>query len=511
MRPRLHKPDRFELAALGVFAAVSLWILGLDVWRAAVLGQVWTGADSIYGVDQFQYMAWVREASHHVLVSNLFVLHATPADYFQPAIVFSGGLAALGLSPALALLIWKPVAVTALFFASRGYINRSLLGVWERRAALMLVLFFGSFTILYGSVETIGDLFPGFLAWGYPFALLGLAAMAAALLAYERARTRGTLLWLPGALGAVAGLLHPWHGALLIAVVLGAEVALPRERGRAMSVVRLPLLTVAIAALPLLYYLALGRIDSDWGLAKTASKHSFPLLAIMLELAPLLLPALLAYRRRPTDFLTAANLAWPVAAFAVFGISTTGFAATPLHAFQGITLPLSVLAVGTVQQVGFRRLPHPLAWGAAAVVAFTVPGTIWQLETARRMTRPQPGNSNFIRRSERRALDFLARDAGPGGVISRLYLGQLVPAATGRHTFVGDCLWSQPGCRAREATVSELFAGTLNPATARDFVLAHAARFLLADCRPGTDLAKLLGRLLVSVHRFGCASVYEVE
>lgn len=510
MRLRLRNPLYFDLAVLGAFMLVSLWILGLDLWQVVAHGRVWTGADSIYGVDQFQYMAWVREASRHVLVSNLFVLHPTPADYFQPAVVVSGGLTAAGLAPWLALLIWKPVAVLAVFWAMSAYVKRSLGTLWARRAALVLALFFGSFTILYGSVQTIGDLFPGFLAWGYPFALLGLAAMVAGLIAYERARSERWLPWLPGVLGAVAGMLHPWHGALLIAIVLGAEVVLPRRRRVTLSDLALPLVTAALAALPLAYYVLLGRIDPDWGLARAASKHSFPLGAVVLELAPLLLPALLAYRWRPRRFLAAASLVWPLASFAVFGLSTTGFAATPLHAFQGITLPLSVLAVGRLQQLGFRRLPHPLAWGSALVLGFTVPGTVWQLETARRMTRPQPGNSNFITHSERRALDYLARDPQPGGVISRIYLGQLVPGATGRHTFVGDCLWSQPGCAGRQVTVRDLFAGTLRPAAARAFLQAEQARFLLDDCRPSPDLRELLGPLVLDVHRFGCATLYEL-
>jgi len=554
MRLRPGNADPFELLVLVALMLVSVWVVGLDLWRAAAHGQVWTGADGIYGIDQYQYMAWVRAASQHVLVSNLFVLRATPADYLQPAIVVSGGLTALGLAPWLALLIWKPVAVIALFAAVRAHIRRSLGdpaipvgeaaaaasattageaaaasttpageaaaaasapptspagGVWPTRAALALALFFGSFTILYGSVGTIGDMFPGFLAWGYPFALLALAAMVAGVLVYARARARGVISWWPGVLGAVAGLLHPWHGALLIGVVLGAETVLLKARRPRLPQLALAALTVALSMAPLVYYVLLGRIDPDWGMAKAASKHAFPFGAAALELAPLLICALPAYRRRPRDFLAAVNLVWPPVAFALFGLSTTGLAATPLHALQGITLPLSVLAVGGAQPV-LRRLPHPLLWGAALVAAFTIPGTLWQLQNAQRTVRPRAGDANFITRDERHALDYLARDPRPGGVLSRLYLGQLVPATTGRRTFVGDCLWSQPDCSDRQVAVVDLFTGRLPPTAARAFVRAQPARFLLADCRPTADLTRLLGRLVRSVHRFGCATVYEV-
>ena len=114
---RRRRLDRFELGVLVAFGAVSLWVLALDLLQVVVHGRVWTGTDGVYIVDQLQYLAWIRSASHHVLVSNLFVLRSTPADYFQPAVVISGGLTALGLSPAISLLLWKPVAVAAVFFS----------------------------------------------------------------------------------------------------------------------------------------------------------------------------------------------------------------------------------------------------------------------------------------------------------------------------------------------------------------------------------------------------------
>jgi hypothetical protein len=508
---RARRIDWFELAVLAGFAAVSVWVVALDLWHTIGTGRVWTGADSFWGIDQFQYMAWVQDASRHLLVSNLFVLHSTPHDYFQPAIAVSGGLSALGLPPWLSLLLWKPIAVVALFYAVRGYVNRGLANRGARRAALVLALFFGSFTFVYGAVGTIGDLFPGFLAWGYPFALLGMAAMVAGLLSYDSARTNGSLRWSPGVLGAVASLLHPWNGALLIAVVIGGELIIPRrDRGTQRQLAQLGL-TVAMTVLPLGYYVLLGHVDLSWRLARQASKHAYPLWPIVLELAPLLLPALLAYRKRPRTFLGAASRLWPIAAFALFGLSTTRYAATPVHAFQGVTIPLSVLAVDSIRRLGFVRLPHPVVCGSVLIAAFTIPPTVWQMNIARRMVRPQSGNGNFITKDERRALHYLARDPRPGGVISRLYLGQLVPAQTGRHTFVGDCLWSQPGCRDRQVTVRKLFTGGLMRADARRFIATQHARFLLADCRQTVRLDKLLPEIIVAVHRFGCAAVYEVE
>jgi hypothetical protein len=73
--PRRRRLDRFELSVLIVFAAVSVWVLAIDLGRVVFDGATWTGTDGVYIVDQMQYLAWIKDASHHFLVSNLFVLH----------------------------------------------------------------------------------------------------------------------------------------------------------------------------------------------------------------------------------------------------------------------------------------------------------------------------------------------------------------------------------------------------------------------------------------------------
>src|SRR6185437_2218108 len=121
---RKRKLDSFDLVVFWVFAAVSMWVVFVDLWQVVVNGRVWTGTDGVYIVDQMQYLAWIRDASHHVLSSNLFVLRATPHDYFQPAVVISGAITALGVAPWLSLLLWKPVAVIAGFWPARSYTRR---------------------------------------------------------------------------------------------------------------------------------------------------------------------------------------------------------------------------------------------------------------------------------------------------------------------------------------------------------------------------------------------------
>jgi hypothetical protein len=513
--PRRRRLDGFDLFVLIAFAAVSVFVLALDVGRVVFDGAIWTGTDGVYIVDQMQYLAWIRDASHHFLTSNLFVLRGTPADYFQPAVVISGGLTALGMSPTLALLLWKPVAVVGFFFGVRAYAHRSVSGVWPRRAILVLALFFGSYTLSYGSWTVLGDLFPGFLSWGYVFGLMALAAMVWALVAYEDARGTGRRLWLPGLLGALASLLHPWNGELLIGLVVAAELVMLASRRYGRDNLRLTAATVVGTGVPLLYYAILGKADINWKLAQLASKHAFSFWVIALAVLPLLLPAIVAYRKRPTTFLAATTRVWPLAAFAIFLLSGTSLGATPLHAFQGITLPLAVLAVEGLQLIGWRRLPRPVLIGAVAVALFTIPATAEELSIAHTLAAPTPENANFIRRDERSALDYLAKDKEPGSVLTRSYLGAAVPGRTGRHTYIGDCLWSEPGCMTLTFNAQWLFAGAPSgnptPDAAQSFVLGSGARFLLADCETTMDIPRLLGPIIRSTHSFGCAAVYEVQ
>lgn len=529
---RRRRIDWFDLAVLTAFGGVSVWALALDLWQVLAHARAWSGTDGVYLVDQMQYLAWISDASRHGLASNLFVLRDTPADYFQPAVALSGVISALGVAPWLSLLLWKPVAVGGAFYAARQYARRSLAGRGCRRAALVLGLFFGSFSLVYGSFGVVGDLYPGFLLWGYPFGLLALAAMLLALLAYERGRARGRFTWAPALLGALASSLHPWQGEVLILTVIGAELATWRagdSRRLARRVVLgdrgglrgladrhapravLPAVTVIVTAIPLLYYAILGQADLSWHLARGASKHSFSLWTIVLALAPLALPAAFAYRGRPPSFLAAATRSWPVAALGVYLISATGLSATPLHAFEGITIPLAVLAVQAARRGAWRRLPRArmLAW--AAVVVATVPATLYELSSARGLVAPASGNANFITAGERDALSYLSRSTAPGGVITRFYLGSLVPGASGRRTFVGDCLWSQPHCTARAKATQKLLDGSLSPLAARSLVLRSGARFVLADCQSAAKLARLLAPITDAVHRFGCASVYTVN
>jgi hypothetical protein len=86
----------------------------------------------------------------------------------------------------------------------------------------------------------------------------------------------------------------------------------------------------------------------------------------------------------------------------------------------------------------------------------------------------------------------------------------IVPAETGRNTYVGGCQWSQPDCAGRTVAVQSLFKGTMAPAAARSFVLGTGARFVLSGCGWGSNVGQVLAPITTAVHRYGCASVYEI-
>jgi hypothetical protein len=116
----------------------------------------------------------------------------------------------------------------------------------------------------------------------------------------------------------------------------------------------------------------------------------------------------------------------------------------------------------------------------------------------------------FIRSSEQEAFNYLATAATPGSVLSTVYLGQLVPDETGRNTWVGIASWT-PEFSRRVTGAEQFFSGELSRAASAKLVRSTRVRFLLADCSHTKDLSSILGTMIQSKVRFGCATVYEVK
>ncbi len=243
--------------------------LVLFLLRAAQLHAIFTGADGligadgVLGADQLQYLAWARDAGSHLLASDLFTLAPSGHVYLQPLFLISGLLGRLGLSLSLAYLLWKPVAVIALFIAATAWSRRFFAdGVGARSAAVALALFLCtplaavySWTQAAGapfrfSLYLLGDeLLAAGKLWGYLPSALGLALVPLALLALERGidprgfgpaaqRARSMAdapgAWLTAVLASLgASWLHPWQGVTLIIIYGGLAVWRRLRPGRA--------------------------------------------------------------------------------------------------------------------------------------------------------------------------------------------------------------------------------------------------------------------------------------
>jgi hypothetical protein len=75
---------------------------------------------------------------------------------------------------------------------------------------------------------------------------------------------------------------------------------------------------------------------------------------------------------------------------------------------------------------------------------------------------------------------------------------------------MGHLSWT-PDFARRAAAAEALFTGGLRPERAQQLVRSTGARILVSDCRHRADLRPILGPVLASAKRFGCAAVYEVR
>lgn len=514
---RFRAGNWFDLGLLVIFFLVSLWVLYLNLHEAHVLHLVWAGTFNTNPTDQLQYLAWIRDASHHLLVSDMFVVGPTSHNYLNPLTAAAGGLSALGVAPRYALLVFQPIAVILLFLAVRSYTRRALGSAWKYRAALVLALFFG----VPGHV--VVDVWIPFLSWGYVPATLGMAAMTGALVCYDYASRRRCPIWVPALLGLLAAWLHPWHGEELALIILlveaGRSVSAPAGSAAATVTARsgnrrrlaLAAGTVIATSAPLVYVWLLDRMDPIWHLANLASARATmrPPGLLLIACLPLLIFSPFAYLRRPTSLTSASARAWPIAAVIVCILTYLGIGEDPWHALSGVTIPLAVLSVegvGGLLRYRFRILP---VLGTLAVVLATVPVTIQMLQWA---SADSHYKNDLIHPGEAEALAYLAKPGEAGAVLTTGKLGAIVPEATDRASYNGSYAWSVPGAGARSARADRLFYRhkRLGAKAAARFVSGTGVRFVLSPCGAHPDVERALRPILAAVRHFGCASVYRI-
>jgi hypothetical protein len=514
--------DRFELIALLALAALGTAALAGLLLRVWTRGGVLSGGEGYVVVDQLQYLAWLRQASDHIGAGNPFDLQDGPHGLVHPGVMLSGLLHALGLGVIAAYAVWKPVAVVVLFTGTLLYVRRFLARSGDRHLALVLALFTASPVaalvgwLLLGGQERkfqfdflSGEFWPVNYLWGYPFTAIAVGVMPLGMLAYERARSGGGrgMFAAAAAAGLLSSWLQPWQGATFALVLVGAEaICLRRQGGTVAQAARNLAAPLAATAVPLVYYFVLSQTDASWELANHANDvPRWPLWVTVVGLAPLALPALLAYRLPAPDFGSVALRLWPLAALLVFYQPAGTF---PFHALQGLALPLVVLGViGVRHWLGDRPLSPALA--VAVVVLMVVPGTLYRFDDLRGAVNKsfQPF---FLTLEEDEALAYLEATDEPGGVLAPLYTAQVVPAHTGRESWLGAISWT-PDYAVRRAQAEDLFAGRMSRAEAERLVRRSGARFLLSDCQARADIGPLVGAVTEPPVRFGCAAVYRVR
>jgi hypothetical protein len=307
-----------------------------------------------------------------------------------------------------------------------------------------------------------------------------------------RGRTRAA-----AALAFVASWIHPWQGEQLALTFAGA-VALDRRPLRE----RMHLAAVAAATLPpIAYFALLGHYSYDWEIARRqAHSGDVHVWALAVVLAPLALPALLGMRRVRDDVGERLLALLPIACLVAFAITPT----VRSHALGGITIPLAILATRGWARIGWSRAVGVAT--ACAVVAMSI------VQQGRLLGQKadSPLQPYLIGQDEHAALRYLARAPESGGVLARLPFASLVPGYTGRQTFAGHESWT-PDPAVRFTLADRLIAQATDPATARRFVTATHARFVLADCGANAALTRTLAPITASSHRFGCATVYTLR
>jgi len=519
--PARRRPDLFEAAVLAALAALALSVLGGLLLKVWLRGGVVTGGDGYLVADPLQYLDWARQAGEYGLIGNRQDLAPGDRAFLHPGLLISGGLWRLGFGPALAYLIWKPVAVGVLFAGALGLVRRHLDRRDDRRLALVLALLACSpvaALVGWGGIGDAGDklqvdfitgeLWSGAYLWGYLFTAIAVGLVPLSLLAYERGRDGGGIRWL--GLAAAGGLLcawlQPWQGATFAFVIAGAEVVLLRRGHRPVAAARDLAGPIAATAAPLCYYALLARYDPAWELAGAVNDMPrWSWWVLIVGLLPFAPPAAFAYLLPAPDFGAVALRAWPFAALLVY---FQPFGTFPFHAFQGLTPPLVVLGMLALRaRLGHR--PLRLWPAAAAVVLLVVVGTAyraWSMADAVHLGR-QPFT---LTAGERDALRALDRMPGPGGVLAPVYSGIAVPAYTGRETWIGAGSWT-PAQPARTEAAEALFGGRLDAAGAEALVRRSGARYLLSDCHARADIGPTVAGFTDPPERFGCATVWRVR
>ena len=516
--------DWFEWLVLVALTILGFAVLAGLLLRVIVRGGVVTGGDGFLVVDPLQYLNWIRQSSEHGAAANLYDFAPLRYTFFHPGIFIAGIWHRLGLGVVLSYSLVKPFAIAALFFGVAPLVRRHLDGRDDRRLALVLALFFcapaaaiGGWTLEPWDPTKFqldfagGETWVGSYLWGYVFTAIAVGLVPIAILLWEKARSgdRRSLVGV-AACALFASWLQPWQGATLIALLGVVELIRMRPEGRSFWLnLRQFGPVLVLGVIPLVYFFVLSKSDPAWELAGRANDlPRWPVWVLAVTIAPLALPAAWSYRRggqRWSSFGSVALRLWPVAAVAVYYAPLGTF---PFHAVQGIQFPLAILAVLSLRSVLGRRA---LGWALPilAVGVLVVPGTVYRVQQMRDAVQAglQPF---FLTPDENDALAWLNSNKASGGVMTENYLGTVIPAYTGRQTWLGAGSWS-PNFNTRQKALDQLFAGKLGADDSKRLVVRPGAGFILEDCRAKPRFFADVSTFTEVVWKHGCVTILRVN
>ena len=519
--------DWFDWLFLALTAAMSMMVLA----PLLSTGKILSGGDGLFTVDQLQYLSWVRDAGDHWLVSNSFDFAPDRHVLFHPGYLISGLLhSRLGIGiPESYTMIWKPIAVVTVFFGIRNYCARLIPNLWARRTAMIIALTalmgWSSITNLLGlSEQTMksldfisSEMWTGQLLMGYELGAIAVFLLPLVLLGAERFReSGGRALYWAAVIGAlIVSWLQPWQGAELAGIVVFVEGFRWWRRGVAPD---WKLAGIVLACLlPSIYYAIVASTDPSWKLAGKENARGaqpdwkWPIWAIALTVSPLAIPALCSLRARVDGWQEIAVRFWPLAVLVVY---LQPFGTFPYHSFQGLVLPLAILAARGLTLDRPDWMPRPrLWWVLPAVLLMAVPGTVHRMQLAHKSV----GYHYFpyyVEPGEQQALAWIDSQKEDGNVMADPYGGLLVPGYTGKESYIGPRSWT-PNWTAKSKLSGGLLLGLLGPAGTQNLLRETKTRWVFAECdRHGKALPSIagnIGPLLLAEHRFGCATVYSIR
>ena len=531
-----------EAVVIALACVIGVFPLILITRGAITDDQVWSGSIG-WIQDSQQYLAWIADSAHHLLVGNLYSLAEPNRVYLNPGILISGLLHRAGLTAAVAYAVWIPIGLISICLGAVLYVRNRIASPAQRVVALTLGLLYAFPLYLIFSELPRGGLAGFGLAavseesrtlsalWGYQYSAVPIGLVCFAMLAYARASRAGRRFSPAVALLTLAACwLQPWQGIIIAAAAIGSELVIrtaivPTELRKSLrsNGWQLAATTALAALLPVIYYWALGRFDLSF--ATTDTNQEFSSLSqswwiLLLIAAPLLLPAVAAVRLpRDAEIGDVLLRAWPISAigFALL-LSVTGIASEPAHAYRGIAIPLAILAV-----IGASRLvqnrPKPLAaiLAAVSIILLCGLGSFHALQTQVTNIDHKPnGDGAFVQPNEQQALDWIASQDRRIGVLASNRIAPIVPGATAHQVWSGNWTWT-PNYAARFAAVGLVTSGApccqvgLLSMPSPRFAQATGAGLLLIDCDVNaTEVLKELAPAISRTQRFGCAAVAEL-